>query len=1244
MIRYKRALKRVIFAFGLALSVLSLKAQTYVTAPMTGTPVAGSYYSNSSIILNPTFSFTAAAGSSLNLYIVNPDCVPQNIAPSTGQNYIITSVPRNGGFINAGTGINTGDFANRTTCDLMQTIQYFDGLGRPSQTIQLKGSPLDKDIVQPFAYDAYGREAIKYLPYASPTADGSYKTAAISSELGNFYYPAGSSAASGAQQGNAIVYNPVPNSVFNFEQSPFNRIIEKGAPGHDWQPGAGHTLKAVYTYNNNNAFSGTDTATSMSAVLYSAMVNNDQSRTLAGGNYYQSGQLFVTINKDENWKSGRGGTIEEYRDIEGHTVLKRTYNFTGGTLQQLSTYYVYDDLGNLAFVLPPLSQADNITPDQTTLDNLCYQYRYDERNRLIKKRKPGKGWEFIVYNKQDQLVATQDSVQRGKAPQEWTVTRYDAQGRIVTTGIYKYGATANQNYYADVKGQAENAAFSIAETYTGSASNYGYSNTCFPASISQVLSVSYYDTYGFAGTNPYPYSSGSNKTKGLPTGSLTNILGSTDMLWKVQYYDNKGRVVKAFQQHYFGGVQSAYNYDELSSTYNDITNEVTDSKREHYTKNANNTDKVKGITVVNNYAYDHVGRKTQTKEQINDGANIVLSQNAYNEVGQLKAKRLHSENNGSSFLQSVSYNYNERGWLRSAKTDGNLFNFDLYYNQPTDNTYSKFYNGNIAEMVYTKTGAANVAFNYSYDQLNRLTNATTTGSSTLGEQVTYDIMGNIKTLIRTGNLPASLAYNYYNSDKSNQLQIVKNAGNTFRSYSYDANGNATSDGETKQISYNLFNLPQTVTQSGAQLTSYVYDATGTKIGNRSSNGYWTYINGIVYQGSTAANGTIQFIQTEEGRAVPNGTTWSYEYNLTDHLGNVRLSFDKNPSTGAARRIQEDEYYSFGLRNTGGYDLSNNNRYLYNGKEVQTDLTSQYDYGARFYDPVIGRWGSVDPLAEKGRRWSPYNYAANNPVRNIDPDGMAVEGAQGLIDWARMRESQNSRSQWLDDQFGFSTNEADPREDHSFYNNALLSRDVYSSSKIGVSGFGTFFVANEEFPDMKFEDENTGFKSTLYKDLDGKYVYATAGTDMTSWKDWSNNGAQEIAMSKQYKESVDNALALQKKLGNKLSFTGHSLGGGMAALNAMVTGLHATTYNAAGLSLATILKFGGRQALKFDWKSHVNAFIMWTDPLNYLQFVQPLLRQAQGKRTYFTPVTLSGYYNGHSIQNFIDNFMHYWKYE
>jgi len=87
--------------------------------------------------------------------------------------------------------------------------------------------------------------------------------------------------------------------------------------------------------------------------------------------------------------------------------------------------------------------------------------------------------------------------------------------------------------------------------------------------------------------------------------------------------------------------------------------------------------------------------------------------------------------------------------------------------------------------------------------------------------------------------------------------------------------------------------------------------------------------------------------------------------------------------------QESHYYPFGLQQEGDWytTVAPENKYLYNGKELSEDFgIDLYAYGFRYYDPAIGRFTGVDPLAEKYTPFSTYNYAVNNPVLYIDPDG------------------------------------------------------------------------------------------------------------------------------------------------------------------------------------------------------------------------------------------------------------------
>ncbi|AYN04566.1 RHS repeat domain-containing protein [Flavobacterium sp. 140616W15] len=125
--------------------------------------------------------------------------------------------------------------------------------------------------------------------------------------------------------------------------------------------------------------------------------------------------------------------------------------------------------------------------------------------------------------------------------------------------------------------------------------------------------------------------------------------------------------------------------------------------------------------------------------------------------------------------------------------------------------------------------------------------------------------------------------------------------------------------------------------------------------------------------------------------------FNYIYQYKDHLGNIRLSYqdkDNNATVNSSEIIQEENYYPFSLSHKGynGVIVGIDNKYKYNGKELQDETIggnqlNLYDYGARNYDPALGRWMNIDPLAEKSRRFNPYTYALDNPVYFIDPDGM-----------------------------------------------------------------------------------------------------------------------------------------------------------------------------------------------------------------------------------------------------------------
>ncbi len=201
--------------------------------------------------------------------------------------------------------------------------------------------------------------------------------------------------------------------------------------------------------------------------------------------------------------------------------------------------------------------------------------------------------------------------------------------------------------------------------------------------------------------------------------------------------------------------------------------------------------------------------------------------------------------------------------------------------------------------------------------------------------------------------------------------------------SYDNNGNLTNDLNKgiSNISYNVLSLPQVVTFSNGNTITYLYTADGRKLRTVHKIGIVTtttdYCGNVIYE-----NGTQKLLLTEEGYINLNSPT-TYYYYLKDHQGNNRVVVSLSGTV-----METNHYYPFG----GVFSTSTNVQpYKYNGKELDTaNGLNWYDYGARHYDAVLGRWLVVDPLAKKDYFNSPYNYCGNNPIIRVDKDGKIWE--------------------------------------------------------------------------------------------------------------------------------------------------------------------------------------------------------------------------------------------------------------
>ena len=469
--------------------------------------------------------------------------------------------------------------------------------------------------------------------------------------------------------------------------------------------------------------------------------------------------------------------------------------------------------------------------------------------------------------------------------------------------------------------------------------------------------------------------------RGSLTGSAVTVFGSSTKIYKAFYYDIKGRMTKSVQNNLLSG----YDITSTVYTFSDKPSGVSHT----HTASGKST-----RTEVYTYTYDHADRISKVRHSLG-GTSITLYDATYDNFGRLLTKQYH----GTS-TNKLTYAYNLRSWLTGIS--GTCFTQNLYYNTGVGTAK---YNGSISSMTWKSGNESTVrGYKFTYDGLDRMLNATygetasiSTNANRFSENVTgYDKNGNIKSLQRYGQTGASaygLIDNLTFTLNGNQLSRVDDAvmasayggGFEFKDgvkqvgeYTYDANGNLTKDlnkGIT-DIQYNCLNLPSAVTFSDGSTITYVYAADGTKLRTVHKIGGATtttdYCGNVVYE-----NGAQKLLITEEGYITLSDN--KYYYYLKDHQGNNRVVINQS---GAVE--ETNHYYLFG----GVFASSTSTQpYKYNSKEYDTKKgLNWYDYGARHYDAVLGRFMTVDPLAEKYYSESLYTYCYSNPINCIEPNG------------------------------------------------------------------------------------------------------------------------------------------------------------------------------------------------------------------------------------------------------------------
>jgi RHS repeat-associated protein len=663
-----------------------------------------------------------------------------------------------------------------------------------------------------------------------------------------------------------------------------------------------------------------------------------------------------------------GNYLVSYFDIVGNKT-KELREISPGNVA--TTYFTYDDLYRLTQV--------------TTPEGMITTYQYDARNDMVQKTTVDEGTVKYKYDKFGNLRFSY-KVDAPSGDQRIVFSTYDDLDRPVITGSY-----LTVNNFDALDGDKD---YSATQSTIAPFEDYNTDTDKF-------LVVNQYDGYEASGiftglSLPVSesYLNAQNQKGALTATAFRDELGQT-WSYKLYAYDHRGRVVEywvKFQDN---------DWKKISNEYDNLNNLLHQ--------------KVAG-DIYFWYEYDVQGRmvKVYSHNSDNKSAATLEAEYEYNKADQVDKLWLRNIN------KNVTYTYNARGWLERVARG---FNFRQ------DLTYLK--NGNVSSQLFknkANTSWADMTFNYTYDGLNRLISSSTTQTS-YNETYEYNkdgdfykkIKGGLETIydreLGTHKLYQTRKEIAQNTSGYNGLYAGGGTQYNTIDVNYNEIGNLDSDASRNitAISYNYNNLPLSVNKGPSVQYLYRYDDTGQRIYKKAAGEKEYYLRdqtgrelaiynqytGTIKMANIFGNGLIGRIEVNYdstwtgGGGTSSATSrraallgnWHITrgdtryYYVKDHLGSIRQTWKENGTI-----VNGQDYYPFGevLRQ---YTVSDPiEKYKFTEKE--RDKETGYDYfGARYYDPQIGRFLSVDPHAYRYPSLTPYNYVGNNPLNFIDPSGM-----------------------------------------------------------------------------------------------------------------------------------------------------------------------------------------------------------------------------------------------------------------